>query len=158
MNSKPVFNGLTNKDASIFYHFLCIYEQKVKPFLATTTFRQRNPNVARLIDSMDITILPKSQYSAIPNKIHQGEKLILLGDEKKVYKEFFRHLRNALAHGLLERKRDYYVFMDVGDVKLSKTETKKNQKTACCRVEKGKIDNILIDIIIETIKEQRFRS
>ena len=139
---KHLFNGLSNKEASIFYHFLCIYEQSVKPYLSTEVFRQLYPKATEIIDKLDIEILSKKKYLDMPNRI-QGEKIILIGNKNKKEYEFFRHLRNALAHGLLRKTQTgYYIYEDM-------IEKNNGQKTALCRVKKEKIDDIFKVILVE---------
>lgn len=147
--SKIQFNGLTNTGAAYFYHFLCIYETRVKGGCSISQFPSDFPVAASLIDEMctkgTIVYVPNQSYSTIPTNIVRGEKLYLLGTNR--YADFFRHLRNALAHGSLNKKGDYYVYTDNGNVYHQNHVIAHNVLTACCRVKCNTINAIITDIL-----------
>ncbi len=99
------------------------------------------PRAAGLIDELNLNYIANEEYARMPERIQKGEKVFLLGTKK--YQDFFRHVRNAIAHGRIEKKGKYYVFNDVGDIALKRRGKNKNVQTACGRISCNRLNHII---------------
>ena len=103
------------------------------------------PRAAELIDEVDITYIPHEEYARMPERIQKGEIIFLLGINK--YWDFFRHIRNAIAHGRIAKKGKIYVFNDVGNVTIRKRTIARDHQTACGRINCNRLNYIIQDIL-----------
>ncbi len=134
-------NKLSEKDVCKLYAFLCEYEKDIKQNAGH--YHTQDSSVKTFLSDNRIFIGSIAQKSAKQNYIRydlRSGKTVSLDD---VGHHILRHIRNAIAHGMIVKtKGSYFEFSDM---------TSKQKVTARARIE-VKLFWKLIDVIKQTYR------
>ena len=107
-------NNLSMEEITFLYQFLCEYETSLKS--QKTGWRITDNDVKKFFKENNI----KFEYNPVSKNYSVSDKNVITfkGSQNTIF-DFFRHLRNAIAHAKLRREADYYYFEDNNNGKLS---------------------------------------
>ena len=103
--------ALSKEDVWMFYQFLVIYEKKIKRVKADKEFQNTFPstlNVYNKVLKNKVNKKTKKELMSIPIP----NDLLYITVSKTLLLDYFRHLRNSLAHVLLNKLNPYYEILD----------------------------------------------
>lgn len=104
-------NNLSSKEIVLFYEYVYYYENHIKNFHKNASLGDLPNQFLTLLKSQSI-LIQNSKSVLDPARISGKGKVVYIKGKESVLLCFAKHLRNSIAHCLVERKENSFYLKD----------------------------------------------
>ena len=112
--------GFEKQEIVVLYHYLCVYEKKLKSLDSNKKLFKEYPAIERIESLLDA--LNCKEYNSdsreITDKGFGSYYVAMTWSRSSKLTSFLHHLRNAIGHGRIEQQEDYIELKDYDTPKM----------------------------------------